>query len=325
MTAQRGIVCAGNWIVDIIHDISHWPEESDLVNISGQTIGVGGGAANVAFNLAALQVDYPVLPAGLLGHDNHGELVRSACHEVGLPVEQLSSIPKVCTAHTHVMNVQHNSRTFFYNAGANAHFDEHTLSMKAIAKHNPSIFYLGYLNLLPLLDASDGQGRTGAAKLLAQARAVGMITCVDLVSSLSDTYAKTVMGTLLNIDWLFLNEVEASRATGVILNGEEDRTNMSRAASKLMSGGLGQGCVLHTPKLTLWKTVDDEIWYEVPQIPKYDIISPVGAGDAFAAGILHGLHENWSAHDCICLGNKMAAACLRAPTATGGILTLKEL
>ena len=43
---------------------------------------------------------------------------------------------------------------------------------------------------------ADGQGRTGAAKLLAQARAVGMITCVDLVSSLSDTYAKTVMGTL---------------------------------------------------------------------------------------------------------------------------------
>ena len=49
------------------------------------------------------------------------------------------------------------------------------------------------------------------------------------------------------------------------------------------------------------------------------------AGDAFAAGILHGLHESWNAHDCIVLGNKMAAACLRAPTATGGILALKEL
>ena len=52
MIAQRGIVCAGNWIVDIIHDISQWPKKSDLVNITGQTVGVGGGAANVAFNLA---------------------------------------------------------------------------------------------------------------------------------------------------------------------------------------------------------------------------------------------------------------------------------
>ena len=55
------------------------------------------------------------------------------------------------------MNVPGDSRTFFYNAGANAHFDEHTLSMEAIAANRPSIFYLGYLNLLPLLDAIDGQ------------------------------------------------------------------------------------------------------------------------------------------------------------------------
>jgi len=151
------------------------------------------------------------------------------------------------------------------------------------------------------------------------------MTCVDLVSSHSDTYAKTVMGTLADIDWLFLNEVEASRATGVILNGEEDRPNMAKAATHLMSKGLSRGCVIHTPKLSLWKTVDDELWFEVPQIPKNDILSPVGAGDAFAAGILHGLHESWNAHDCIVLGNKMAAACLRAPTATGGTLALKEL
>ena len=325
MTVQSGIVCAGNWIVDIIHDISEWPKKSDLVIITDQTIGVGGGGANVAFNLAALQVDYPVWPAGLLGCDTHGDLVRRACQDAGLPVEHLGTITEVCTAHTHVMNVTGDSRTFFYNAGANAHFDAHTLSMKAIAAHRPSIFYLGYLNLLPLLDAMDCHGRTGAAELLAQARAVGMMTCVDLVSSLSDTYAKTVIGTLADIDWLFLNEVEASRATGVILNGEEDRPNMARAATQLMSDGLRKGCVLHTPKLSLWKTIEDELWFEVPQIPKGEILSPVGAGDAFATGIIHGLHEGWSAHDCISLGNKMAAACLRAPTATGGILALKEL
>lgn len=325
MTTRRGIVCAGNWIVDIIHDISEWPTKSDLVVITGQTVGVGGGAANVAFDLAALQVDYPIWPAGLLGCDTHGDIVRNACLDAGLSVEQLGMITEVCTAHTHVMNVPGDSRTFFYNAGANAHFDAHTLSMDTIAGHRPSIFYLGYLNLLPLLDATDSQGRTGAAELLAQAHAAGMMTCVDLVSSLSGTYAKTVMGTLVDIDWLFLNEVEASRATGIILNGEEDRPNMAKAATRLMSDGLRQGCVLHTPKLSLWKTVEDELWFEVPQIPKIEILSPVGAGDAFAAGIIHGLHEGWSAQDCISLGNKMAAACLRAPTATGGILALKEL
>ena len=103
------------------------------------------------------------------------------------------------------MNVPGDSRTFFYNAGANAHFDEHTLSMEAIAANRPSIFYLGYLNLLPLLDAIDGQGRTGAAKLLAQARAVGMMTCVDFVSYHIATEARTVMVTWADIGWVFWN------------------------------------------------------------------------------------------------------------------------
>ena len=30
---RRGIACAGNWILDIVHDIPVWPEKSDLVRI----------------------------------------------------------------------------------------------------------------------------------------------------------------------------------------------------------------------------------------------------------------------------------------------------
>ncbi|MEO9822747.1 MAG: carbohydrate kinase family protein [Paracoccaceae bacterium] len=325
MTAPRGIVCAGNWIVDIVHDIPAWPAKSDLVVISDQTVGVGGGAANVAFNLAAFNVDYPVLPAGLLGGDVHADVVLNACNAAGLPVENLNIVQDVGTAHTHVMNVPGDSRTFFYFAGANDHLSAQTLSLDAIASHQPRIFYLGYLTLMPILDAVGPDGHTGAYHLLAQARQSGMMTCVDLVSSSTDSYAQTVSGTLAEIDWLFLNETEASRATGIVLNGEEDRANMLRAAEQLMSGGLRQGCILHTPRLSLWKTVDQELWFDVPQIPKAEIVSPVGAGDAFAAGILHGLHEGWQPQECVQLGNKMAAACLRASTATGGVSTLSDL
>ena len=113
MTARRGIVCAGNWIVDIVHDIPEWPAKSDLVVISNQSVGVGGGAANVAFNLAALKVDYPVLPAGLLGTDAYADTVLNACKAAGLPVDNLNVVQDLGTAHTHVMNVPGDSRTFF--------------------------------------------------------------------------------------------------------------------------------------------------------------------------------------------------------------------
>ena len=47
MTERSGVICAGNWIVDLVHDIDHWPAESNLTRISAQTRGIGGGAANV--------------------------------------------------------------------------------------------------------------------------------------------------------------------------------------------------------------------------------------------------------------------------------------
>lgn len=323
--ARKGIVCAGNWIVDIIHDIPVWPDKSDLVKIANQTIGVGGGAANVAFDLAAIKVGYPVVPMGLLGQDLYGDTVVQACHAAGLEVDYLHIVKGARTAHTHVMNVPGDSRTFFYFGGVNDLLDADSLSVASIADLRARIFYLGYLNLLPRLDAVEPDGRTGAAKLLAQARGAGMMTCVDLVSSHSGSYAHTVLGTLPEIDWLLLNEVEAARATGVAIDGEADRANMSRAADLLLRGGVRQGCIVHTPRLSLWKTTTHDIWFDVDPIPKAEIISPVGAGDAFAAGVLHGLHENWIAQDCMALGHKVASACLRLPTASGGLPPLSAL
>ncbi|MFK7902048.1 MAG: carbohydrate kinase family protein [Nitratireductor sp.] len=325
MSVRSGIICAGNWIVDIVHDIPAWPAKSDLVVISNECVGMGGGAANVAFNLAALQTGYCVLPMGALGQDEHGSSAIKACVDVGLPTHGLLQLEGISTAHTHVMNVPGDSRTFFYCAGANQHFGPATVSINALYKQTPRIFYLGYLNLLPQLDEVHADGRTGAANLLGQASALGMETCVDLVSSHSKDYAQTVFATLPEVDWLFLNEVEAARATNIEIVGETDRENMKSSAEKLLQGGLRKGCILHTPQLTLWKTHDEELWFGVEQIPNSKIISAVGAGDAFAAGVLHGLHENWSPKDSVELGNKMAAACLRAPTATGGTPKLSQL
>lgn len=323
--ARKGIVCAGNWIVDIIHDLPVWPDKSDLVEIANQTVGIGGGAANVAFDLSAFQVAYPVVPMGLLGQDSYCDTVLQACSKAGLPVDHLRSVSGAKTAHTHVMNVPGDSRTFFYCAGVNDSLDVDSLQIADLAPLKPRLLYLGYLNLLPKLDAVGADGRTGAARLLATARAAGMITCVDLVSTQSDSYAQTVLGTLPEIDWLFLNEVEATRATGIVIDGENDRAGLSRAGDQLLQNGLRQGCILHTPQVSLWKTATQEIWCDVLQIPKADIKSPVGAGDAFAAGVLHGLHEGWPAQDSIQLGHKAASACLRIATASDGLPSLADL
>ncbi|MDJ1006298.1 MAG: carbohydrate kinase family protein [Paracoccaceae bacterium] len=326
MTAARsGVICAGNWIVDIVHDIPAYPAESNLAVISDERTGIGGGAANVALNLAALGGGYPVLPLGVIGADDHGDTVIAVCGAAGLPVASLARRPGVATAHTHVMNVTGASRTFFYHPGANEHLGPDAIAAGVAALPEARLFYLGYLTLLPRLDAIGPDGRTEAARALGQARAAGMTTCLDLVSSESARYAETVFATLPEVDWLFLNEIEAARATGVAIAGETDRDGMAGAAGALVGAGLGKGCILHTPQLTLWKERDREFWFEVEPLPKSEIVSAVGAGDAFAAGVLHGLHEGWAPGASVRLGHRLAAACLRAPTAIGDIPSLDAL
>ena len=82
---------------------------------------------------------------------------------------------------------------------------------------------------------------------------------------------------------------------------------------------MGRAVVLHSAERTVW--VEDgsaEVHVPAP-VPPAQILSALGAGDAFAAGVIHGLHEDWPRAACIDLGFRAAAACLTERTATAGL------
>lgn len=164
-TTKRGIACAGNWIVDIVHSIDAWPQKSDLVRIRHEAIGVGGGAANVILDLAAFQTDLPLYAVGLIGTDTHAEICLAACTAAKVDTRWLKQTVSHPTAHTQVMNVPGDSRTFFYHPGANDALSEADIPISTIASLNTKIFYLGYPNLLATLDAVEPSGDTPAARL----------------------------------------------------------------------------------------------------------------------------------------------------------------
>lgn len=323
---MSGVVCAGNWIVDIIHTLDRWPAKSDLVQILHEVEGVGGGAANVALGLAALGTGLPVYPAGLIGQDRHGETVRRALRDAGLSDAWLHATDRAATAHTHVLNLAGDSRTFLYHGGANDLLEPAHVPVAALAATRARFFYLGYINLLHRLDTIGDDGLTGAARLLARARAAGMVTCADLVSIDGPGFRPTVAATLPAIDYLFLNEIEAARATGLPVAGPEDAEGLAAAGRALLAGGVARAVVLHTAALALWLPAEGAALAQ-PALPldPAEIVSPVGAGDAFCAGVLYGLHEGWAPARCLTLGQRAAAATLRAPTATGGIPPLSQL
>ncbi len=319
---RRGIACAGNWILDTVHTISHWPDRSGLALINSQHVDLGGGPANIALGLKAMQAHYPIIPVGLIGAGALGEEVRRFCLEAGLPIDGLCQTDRATTSQTHVMNVQGDSRTFFHHLGANRHFDAGSIDIEALSNAGPKLFYLGYLTLLERLDTILPDGQTEAARLLSKARNKGMKTCVDLASFKSEKYRAIVAGTLPAIDYLFANELEAGIATGIDLSEEPSAEVMMEAARHLKSGGVAEAVILHSPGLVVWCGEKVELSINPVPIPTAEILSAVGAGDAFAAGTMHGIHENWSPENCLDFGMRAAAACLAGFTATDGLKAL---
>ena len=63
-------------------------------------------------------------------------------------------------------------------------------------------------------------------------------------------------------------------------------------------------------------------WLEVD---KKALKGTAGAGDAFATGMLLGLHEGWELSRCLVTGVCAAAACLSHATCTGGVGSLNQV
>jgi sugar/nucleoside kinase (ribokinase family) len=54
-------------------------------------------------------------------------------------------------------------------------------------------------------------------------------------------------------------------------------------------------------------------------VPQSAIKGSNGAGDAFAAGMLFGIHEGWPLAECLRLAGATAAASLRSVTTNGAV------
>ncbi len=325
----RGVICAGNWIVDMVHDIETWPNENDLTRIHAETVGVGGGAANVITALARLNTGLPLIPVGAIGADDLAKVITGHCHDLGLPMDYLVNKPFSSTAVTHVMSVPGHSRTFFYHGGANDCLEAADFPDELFQASQARVFYLGYLLLLGSLDRIDVDGVSDAAKLLARARQSGMLTCVDLVSSDQPDAPTVIKATLPHVDYLIANEIEAARATATSTidhAGRATRDGLFAASSALLRDGVQRAVILHTPTLTLWHERDAEpVWVKPEPVPPDEIISTVGAGDAFCAGVLLGLHDGWDPKRALELGNLIAKASLAGRTATDAIAPLSTL
>lgn len=323
-SVRHGLLAGGNWIVDQVKLIDVYPQREQLANIRDQFQGTGGAPYNVLIDLAKLGAAFPLSGAGLVGKDPLGQLIFEDCKKHRIDTRLLRVTSSAQTSYTDVMTEQENGRrTFFHARGANALWKGDDLDFTRI---KAQIFHVGYLLLLDELDQPDTKFGTKAARLLAAAQEAGLKTSVDVVSEDGDRFAKVVTPALKHVDYCILNEIEAGKTAGFKIrqpDGALDTVSLRHAAGALLQEGVRELVVIHFPEGGFARTrKGEDVWQPSLNLPDKHIAGTAGAGDAFCAGVLLGLHEGWELKRCLEAGVCAAAASLGDPTCTAGVKPL---
>lgn len=323
--SRKGIAAGGNFIVDHVKIVDSYPAPEMLANIAGETSTNGGGPYNLLTDLSRMRVEAPLEAIGLIGDDPLGDWIARDCESSNIDTRQLRRTGEASTSYTDVMSVASTGqRTFFHQHGANAllapdHFDFSSIRAR--------VFHLAYLLLLDRLDAVDADGRTGASRVLEAARAAGLTTCADLVSMEHDDTAALVASAAPHLDYLVLNEVEASRIVDRDLRDGDGpiESAIAEAAQRLLDMGVAQEVAIHFAEGAVAANRETGLHTAGSlRLPEGYIAGSVGAGDAFAAGYVWGIHENTDTATRLNWAVCAAAASLSHPTASGGVLPLPD-
>lgn len=323
---RTGVLAGGNWIIDFVKIIHCYPQENALANILNQDSSNGGAPFNVLKALHKMKVSFPLEGVGAVGNDEKGDEIIRQCSSMGIDSCQIKVLSGVETSYTDVMTVSETGRrTFFHYRGANAFLDTGDFDFSF---SQAKIFHLGYLLLLDKLDELGPDGMSGAARVLQQAKNSGFITSADIVSEQSDRYTTIIPPSLPFIDILFINELEAKMLTGIELVDTGGLVSVSdgySAAEVILEMGVLKWVVLHFPEGAIAVSKDGKkIFQPGINMPPELVKGTVGAGDAFAAGVLAGVHEDWEMEKNLLLGVSVAARSLIDSNASGSIIAWEE-
>jgi sugar/nucleoside kinase (ribokinase family) len=325
MTARHGFICAGCWTLDRIKIIEAWPAEEELARITATDRQGGGSAHNVGIDLRKLDGNMPVAAIGLIGRDADGDFLCQTARDAGIDTTQLHRTDLAQTSYTDVMTVSRSGRrTFFHHAGANDHLSpDHFCFDNTQAK----TLHLGLLGVHRLLDEPWNDDPNGWVTVLKKARAAGLQTNIELVSIDPARNRKLCLPCLPWLDTLIVNDHEIGALADIetIVDGVTVPERCREAARQILAAGTMRLVVVHYPHGADCITRDGQAHHaDALSVDPDAIGSSVGAGDAFAAGTLYGLHENWSLDKALTLAHAAAATSLRSHTTVGSIETVQN-
>jgi sugar/nucleoside kinase (ribokinase family) len=326
MGERRGVLSAGTWCVDFNKSIARWPDEdtsNEVLAIDRQN---GGSGSNMALDLKRLDPDLPVEAMGVVGDDELGRFLFDQCDARHIDRSALLALPGGATMSVDAFNVASNGRrTHFYHQGVAAemtpdHFDFSSTRAK--------ILHLGLPGAHKAMDRPWRGEANGWVAVLLKARTAGLQANLELMTTGAGRLAELGRPCLPYLDWLIVNDYEIGALAGLETrraDGSTDPATVARAIDATLALGAMRWAAAHFPEGAVAGGRDGtRVALGSVAVPQSAIVGANGAGDAFAAGMLYGLHEQWPILKCLELGHASAASSMRAMSTTEGVATVAE-
>lgn len=309
------MLCAGLLVADLfIPPLTRLPAAGELMATDNFLADTGGCAANTVTALAKLGVRATV--AGAVGQDIFGDFIVQDLTRKGADTSGIIRTDQHNTSQTVILPVVGEDRRYIHTFGANNDFSVEDIDRALLAQ--AKVFCVGGYLILPSLKP-DALGA-----LFAEARQHGTRTVLDVVVPASDSAGngdrndgKAAMQALAQVlpqvDYFLPNNEEAQRLTG--------HSDPHRQARALLAAGCGTVIITMGAHGTL--AMNARTTLEQPAY-KINMVDGSGAGDAFAAGLILGLLENWPLVRTIKFASAIGASACTALGCNAGLFTREQ-
>jgi sugar/nucleoside kinase (ribokinase family) len=300
-------ICVGNLVADIFASpIDSIPRSGQLKLTERFFFGVGGCAANTAACLKRLGRDVKVL--GKVGKDLFGDFVLKDLERLGIDATGIKRSQTHSTSATLIINVRDEDRRYLHSTGANADFTLAEVESSALKEAHA--LYVGAYLAMPGFQVNE------LAQLFRVARLRSVKTILDVVVPAGSPASLEQIEPVLPYTDAFLpNDDEAGSLTG--------QTDPAKQAESLAR--FNPECLI---VITQGKRgALARCGAEVIQAGRFKVnsVDESGAGDAFAAGVIHGLLEKWSLEQILRFASAIGASCTRKLGCIDGVLHVDEV
>jgi sugar/nucleoside kinase (ribokinase family) len=300
------VVCLGILVADLFAEpIDALPQPGQLKTTGGFLLGAGGCASNTAACLRKLGRSVRIL--GKVGSDLFGDFVVKELGERGVDTSAIRRSVAHQTSSTVILNVRGEDRRYLHVIGANADFT--IADVDRTTMDDSRVIYVGGYLAMPGFRPDDLAG------LFAYAKHKRLRTVLDVVIPAGTEAPMEWLSPVLPFtDYFLPNEDEAR-----ILTGLEDPLDQAKALWRRSPNGTV--VITRGERGSLAKC--ESVVVDTPAFA-VEAVDESGAGDAFAAGLITGILEDWPLERILVFASAVGASCTRALGCIEGVFTFER-